>query len=112
VKLDFEVEEGPQYRMDKLEIVGPPEVAEKLQSRWTLEPGAVFDSTYLKTFVDANSSLLPTDFNAANGVALFKDCDGGTVSVHLHLKQDPQRDALDRAKPKDCPSTAPKKKSD
>ncbi len=110
VRLDLEVEEGPQYRMDKFEIVGQPEVAGKLQSRWTLEAGAVFDATYVKTFLEANSSLLPTDFTASDGLALLKDCDAATVSVHLHLQHDPQHDALDRAKPADCALPVAKKK--
>jgi outer membrane translocation and assembly module TamA len=62
VKLDIEVREGQQYRMDKLEIVAPPEVAAKLQTRWELEPGAIYVAGYVKTFLEANSSLLPADF--------------------------------------------------
>jgi outer membrane protein assembly factor BamA len=109
VKLNVEVQEGPQYRMDKLEITGPPEVAGKLQTRWELESGAIFDATYVKTFLDNNSSLLPADFTQSS-VALFKDCSDATVSVHLHLTQDPQHAALDRAKHVDCPPPAEKKK--
>jgi outer membrane protein assembly factor BamA len=102
VNLNIEVQEGPQYRMGKLEVVGPPEVAEKLQTQWELVPGKIFDAGYVKTFLEENSSLLPADFTQANGVELFKDCGDATVSVHLHLTHDPQHDALDRAKPTDC----------
>jgi outer membrane protein assembly factor BamA len=112
VKLDIEVQEGPQYRMDKLEITGPPEVAGKLQTRWELEPGAIFDAGYVKTFLDNNSSLLPAGFSESSGVALFKDCSAATVSVHIHLTDDPQHVALDRAKQVDCRPPAEKKKSD
>jgi outer membrane protein assembly factor BamA len=103
VKLSVEVHEGPQYRMDKLEILGPAEVAEKLQARWELAPGTVFDATYVEKFLEENSSLLPADFIHANGVELFKDCNDRTVTVHLHLTPDPQHAALDRAKHVDCP---------
>ena len=106
----MEVQEGPQYRMDKLEITGPPEVAGKLQTRWELESGAVFDATYLKTYLETNSSLLPTDFTESSGVALFKDCSDATVSVHLHLTQDPQHAAADRTKQVNCPLPEEKKK--
>jgi outer membrane protein assembly factor BamA len=44
VKLDIEVQEGPQYRMGKLEIFGPAEVSDKLQARWEIAPGTVFDA--------------------------------------------------------------------
>jgi outer membrane protein assembly factor BamA len=109
-KLNIKVQEGAQYRMDKLEIVGPPEVAERLQTRWELAPGAIFDATYVKTFLEKNSSLLPANFTESNGVTLFKDCSDATVSVHLYLTQDPQHAALDRSKHVDCSPPADKKK--
>jgi outer membrane protein assembly factor BamA len=99
VKLDIEVQEGPQYRMGKLEIVGPPEVAQKLQVRWELETGAVYDASYEKTFVEKNRSLLPADFIESSGVRRFEDCRNATVSVHIHLKPDAQPDPAKRV---DC----------
>ena len=111
--LKLDVQEGSQYRMDKLEILGPSEVVQKLQARWELAAGAVFDTTYVTTFLEKNSSLLPSDFTQSNGVELFEDCSDATVSVHLHLTQDPQHAALDRAKHVECPqSTEKKKRSD
>jgi outer membrane protein assembly factor BamA len=110
VKLSIEIDEGPQYRMDKLEISGPAEVAEKLQAQWELAPGTVFDATYVEKFLEKNSSLLPADFSRASGVQLYKDCNDATVSVHLHLLQDPQHAALDRTKQLDCPKRAEKPK--
>jgi hypothetical protein len=62
MELDIELQPGPQYRMGKLEIVRPPEVAEKLQARWELETRAVYDTTCENTFFEKNSSLLPADF--------------------------------------------------
>src|ERR1700716_279694 len=66
------------------------EVADKLQTRWQLVPGAVFDASYVESFVEANTSLLPADFTRENDVELFTDCRDATVSVHFHLTQDPQ----------------------
>jgi len=102
VKLNIEVREGTQYRMGKLEVLAPPEVAEKLQAGWKLEPGAVFNHDYVETFLDKNHSLLPADFTPSNGVELIEDCPDATVSVHLHLTHDPQHEALDRAKHVNC----------
>jgi outer membrane protein assembly factor BamA len=102
VKLDIEVQEGPQYRMGKLEIIGPPEVAEKLQEGWELDSGAIYDSGYMKTFLGKNSSLLPADFVESSGAARFKDCGNATVSVHFHLVPDAQHEALDRAMAAKC----------
>ena len=109
VKLNIEVQEGPLYRMDNLEISGPPDVAEKLQTRWKLASGAIFNPAYVGTFLEKNGSLLPSDFTPSSGVELFTDCRDATVSVHLHLTQDPQHAALDRAKHVDCPPPAKKK---
>jgi hypothetical protein len=102
VNLSIEVQEGPQYRMDKIEVVGAPETVEKLQARWKLGPGVIFKPAYLNTFLEKNHSLLPADFTQANGVELFTDCRDATVSVHFHLTYDPQHAALDRAKHVDC----------
>jgi outer membrane protein assembly factor BamA len=106
VKLSIEVQEGPQYRMDKFEVFGPLGVAENLQTRWKLAPGAVFDAGYLPGFLDKNHSLLPADFNQSNGVALLTDCPDATVAVHLHLTSDAQHDARDRTLHVDCSKPA------
>jgi len=106
VKLSLEVREGPQYRMDKFEVVGPSELAGKLQTRWELEPGAVFDNSYLNTFLEKNHSLLPPDFTRSDGVDLVKNCPGATVSVRLRLTSDPQYASSDQEKNVDCPRSA------
>jgi outer membrane protein assembly factor BamA len=111
MKLTIAVEEGSQYRMDKLEILGPAEVADKLQTRWQLAPGAVFDASYTESFVQANISLLPRDFTQENDVELFADCRDATVSVHFHLKPDPQHAALDHTRHVNCPEPSEKKKN-
>jgi outer membrane protein assembly factor BamA len=110
VKLNIEVQEGTQYRMDKLEISGPPEVAERLQVRWELAPGTVFDASYVGTFLEKNGSLLPLDFTQSSGVELFPDCRDGTVSVHLHLTPDAPHAALDRTKHVECPKPGGRKR--
>jgi hypothetical protein len=102
VKLNLEVREGLQYRMDKLEIFGPAEIAEKLQMRWELPIGAPYDASYVTTFLEKNNSLLPERFSPTNGVGVFLDCRDATVSVHLHLTQDPQHAIVDGAKHVDC----------
>ncbi|MGD0791019.1 MAG: POTRA domain-containing protein [Terriglobales bacterium] len=104
VNLKIHVSEGPQYRMGSFEVVGPPELAEKLQARWKLHPGTVFNRDYVETFVDKNHSLLGADFTIDNGVALIEDCPAATVFVHLHLKNDPQHEVLDSQKRVTCPN--------
>jgi outer membrane protein assembly factor BamA len=102
MKLNFQVEEGSQYRMDKLEVSASQEVADRLQVRWKLEPGTVFNSSYLETFLEENHSLLPEDFIQSNGVELIKDCPDATVSVRLSLTNDPKYEAPHRSKPVEC----------
>jgi outer membrane protein assembly factor BamA len=110
VKLGIDIQEGPQYHMGKLEVIGPAEAADKLQARWTLDPGAVFDRSYVRKFLEENSSLLPANFIEEDGMKILKNCSDSTVSVHIHLVSDPQHDALDRAKPTDCGDPDEKKK--
>jgi len=110
VKLDIEMHEGLQYRMGKLEVIGPAEAADKLQARWTLDQGAVFDRSYTRKFLEENSSLLPANFVEEDGMKIFKNCSDSTVSVHIHLVSDPQHDALDRGKQTDCKDSDETKK--
>lgn len=99
VKLDIEVREGP---VDKFAGFGPPGLAEKLQARWELAPGAVFDAGDWARFLDKNHSLLPADFSQSKGVALLTDCPDATVAVHLHLTDDAEHEARDRTQHVDC----------
>jgi hypothetical protein len=110
IKLDIEMHEGLQYRMGKLEVIGPAEAADQLQTRWALEQGTVFDRSYVRKFLEENSSLLPADFVEANGIKILKNCSDSTVSVHIHLVSDPQHDVIDRGKQMDCKDPDEKKK--
>ena len=47
-----DINEGPQYRMGMLTISGLPESAiNRLKGRWKLQPGDVYDASYLKEFM-------------------------------------------------------------
>jgi outer membrane protein assembly factor BamA len=104
IQLAIDIDEGPQYHMDKFKVFGSPEVAEKLQVLWELEPGAVFDESYLKNYLERNRSLLPSNFIPDIGVERIANCPDSTVSVHLHLKSDSQHETQDEAKRVDCSS--------
>jgi len=105
VKLAIDVHEGPQYRMGRLEVLGPTEAEDRLKMGWKLSQGAVFNANYIDTFLQKNNSLLPSDFTRYNnGVDLFKDCSDHTVDVHLHLNKDPQHSLADDGKRVDCSS--------
>jgi outer membrane protein assembly factor BamA len=102
VRLSIELDEGPQFRMGKLEIIGPAEAAAKLQARWQLEPGEIFNTGYVKNFIEENSSLLPADFTES-AIKRLRDCGSSTVAVHVYLAADGQHEAQDRAKEEaDC----------
>ena len=104
IKLAIDIDEGPQYHMDKFEVFGSPEVAQKLQVRWELLPGAVFDVRYLKTYLEQNRPLLPSSFIPGNGVEMITNCPDSTVSVHLHLKSESLHERQDEGKRVECPS--------
>jgi outer membrane protein insertion porin family len=84
ILLTMSVEEGPQYRLGKLHILAKKEVADKLRARWQLPEGAVFDRTYIETFVRENRSLLPPEFTA-DTVQVWEDCPAATVEVRVPL---------------------------
>jgi len=85
VFLTLTVEEGPQYRMGKLEILGDKEISEKLEAEWQLSEGAVYDATYLEKYLDTNRSLLPRGFTRQN-VQVVRNCPEALVRVRLPLE--------------------------
>jgi outer membrane protein insertion porin family len=51
VRYRVQVNEGEQYRMGTFTVTGlPPDIAAKLQSKWRLKTGDVFDASYLGDF--------------------------------------------------------------
>jgi outer membrane protein assembly factor BamA len=97
--LTLDIEEGPQYRLDKVEFVGKKETISRLQVQWKLEQGSVYDVTYLDQYIDANRELLPGGFGRKD-VQITKDCPKALVAVRLVV--DPAEDAS-RSQPKDVP---------
>jgi outer membrane translocation and assembly module TamA len=80
LKLMFD--EGPQYRLEKVEFVGKKEVTARLGMEWKLETGSVYDNSYLSEFIEANRDLLPTGFTRGD-VQVAKDCPKALVEVRV-----------------------------
>lgn len=60
------VNEGPLYRMGKLEIQGPdPQRAELAKRIWEMHEGDIYDASYIKTFMTTH----PRELEALNGWA-------------------------------------------
>jgi outer membrane protein assembly factor BamA len=88
IDLAITTEEGPQYRMDKLEIFATKEAGDKLREGWLLQEGTTFDASYIDTFLKRNATVLPPDF-ARQNVQLVRDCPNALVTVRFFI--DPSR---------------------
>jgi outer membrane protein assembly factor BamA len=99
MNLNLTIDEGPQYRLDKVEFVGKKEMTSRLQVRWKLEQGSVYDVTYLDQYIEANRELLPEGFTRKD-VQIAKDCPRALVAVRVVV--DPAEDSL-RPPAKDVP---------
>jgi outer membrane protein assembly factor BamA len=80
--LSLTLEEGPQYRLDKVEIAAEKELTARLHAEWKLEEGSVYDSSYLGQYISANRDLLPAGFTRKD-VQIAKDCPKGLVQIRL-----------------------------
>jgi outer membrane protein insertion porin family len=89
VNLKITIEEGPQYHMGKLDIVGDRQVAARLRTQWKLAQGDVYDSTYIDEYLVAARDLLPPSFSREN-VQTSQNCPETLVEVRLVL--DPAED--------------------
>jgi outer membrane protein assembly factor BamA len=85
------VVEGPQYLMGNLTITGlPEETIANLRAKWRLQPGDVYDDSYLKTFLDTQvfrdqtvAALLRKEGLTKSDTSVKTDRDKHTVAVTL-----------------------------
>jgi len=101
-RLKVSVQEGPQYHMGKLEIAAAKESAGRLRLEWKLPEGAVYDSSYVNKFIDANRDLLPTGFDRGS-VQEALDCPHAAVDLKMII--DPAEDKSPQLKRVPCEST-------
>ncbi|HYG99708.1 MAG TPA: POTRA domain-containing protein [Terriglobales bacterium] len=87
--LMISIDEGKQYRMGKLDIIGQSQTADLLKTRWSMAEGAVFDMTYVDKFIEENKSLLPEDFQPYKSVLYTRNCKEQTLSVVFLLESRP-----------------------
>jgi len=97
--LSLTIEEGPQYRLDRVEFVGKKEMISRLQVQWKLAAGAVYDATYVDHYIETNREFLPEGFGR-NDVQIATDCPKALVAVRLVV--DPA-EAASRSQPQDVP---------
>jgi outer membrane protein assembly factor BamA len=108
MNLNLTVDEGPQYRLDKVEFVGKKGTISRLQVEWKLEAGSVYDVKYPDQFIEENRDLLPEGFGRKD-VQIAADCPKALVAVRFvvdpaedtspsQLKNVPCEDAHDKTK--------------
>jgi len=83
--IKISVNEGKQYHMGKLQVLGSKPQADALEIRWALQEGTPFDVAYLHKFVQDSRAELPGDFNEQEGLRTFRNCRDATVTVTLIL---------------------------
>ena len=97
--LSLAFQEGPQYRLDKVEFVGKKEIISRLQVQWKLAAGSVYDATYVDHYIEANRDFLPEGFGR-NDVQITTDCPKALVEVRLVVDQ---TEDASRSQAKDVP---------
>jgi hypothetical protein len=70
--------------MGKLEILAGKEIAARLGAEWKMTEGSTYDNTYIRKFIEQNSSLLPEGFTARDARQVM-NCPEGVVDVSLAL---------------------------
>lgn len=105
MSLKISVTEGPQYHMGNLEIAAAKEAAGRLRMEWKLQPGAVYDSSYLDKYIEANRDLLPTTFTRDSAQMAY-DCPHAVIDLKLVI--DPVEDKSPPPKGVPCESAKDK----
>jgi outer membrane protein assembly factor BamA len=99
VNLNITIEEGPQYHMGKLEMIGEKELAARLRAEWKLPEGEAYDNAYLDEYLSRARDLLPPNFSKAN-IQAIQNCPESRVEVRMILDSAEDRS---RSQPKNIP---------
>ena len=105
--LKISVQEGPQYHMGKLDVAASKEAAGRLRLEWKLPEGAVYDRSYLDTYIEANRDLLPAGFTRQD-IQVASDCPHAVVDLKMII--DPAEDKSPPPKNISCESPDDKPK--
>jgi outer membrane protein assembly factor BamA len=86
ISLRLEIEEGPQYRVGQVTILGPNEdVAEKLAQNSGLKTGVVYSTKLVADFIRDNPSIFPRYFLAEDDVERRINEDRNTVDLIFNV---------------------------
>jgi outer membrane protein insertion porin family len=106
VSLRLSFDEGPQYHLQKVEILAKKDLAAKLRLQWKLDEGSVYDHDYVDRYIEENRDLLPEGF-LGERVQVVRDCPEALVDVRIVV--DASEDTS-KSVPKDVPCETREKK--
>ena len=87
MNLTVTIEEGPQYRMGKLVLVGKQDdIGLRMQSAWGISEGMVFDFGYPQAYLKDSQSFLPSSFSQ-NDLQIVRNCPEASVAVWLIMQE-------------------------
>jgi outer membrane protein assembly factor BamA len=90
VTYQIDVKDGPQYRMGTLTITGiSGSTISRLKSKWKLQPGEVYDASYLQEFMKKEMMLDASETGSSPksiGTEIKPDRQRLTVDVTINLK--------------------------
>ena len=99
MNLAITMSEGEQYHFNKLQIIAEKDAADRLETKWELREGAVYDAQYIDQFIDANHDSLPPGFTTQNA-QIVHNCPKALVDIRLVI--DPAQDRM-KPPPQDIP---------
>jgi len=102
ITLEFDIDEGPKFRMGSVEFTGDRDVIEQLRAQWQIAAGDPFDAAYPEKFANDNKALLPPDFNYMNDVRVGLNCKEAIAQVRVDA--DPRHPKIPDSKPTGCDS--------
>lgn len=90
IDLDIDVDEGKQFSVSRVNVLGLDEVAPQNAAKdLLLKPGDVYNQRLANLFVENNASLLPTGASPDSRIHLRPDEKSGTVAVTFDFRRCP-----------------------
>lgn len=90
VSFTFDLDEGPQFRVGKFEILGlDPALAQGLIEGSGMKPGSIFNPKLVDGFFERNRALLPSDAKPENNTVRTLDEQRRIVNLRMDFRRCP-----------------------
>jgi hemolysin activation/secretion protein len=85
INLLIDIDEGAQFKVAKVAIVAPEDIADRLYAAWPLKPGAIYNPKEMERFFAETKVLLPPHWSPDEHVEISPNGVAKTLSIRMFV---------------------------